>query len=79
MRTWMQIGLLAMFGALAACGPKAKHQCASNTTGHCLMGERCTYDKSRDCQVCICEPLDGNGTNPNRQDSPLDPPPLSEP
>jgi hypothetical protein len=42
------------------------------------MGERCTYDKSRDCQVCICEPLDGDGKNPQRHDDPMDPPPLSQ-
>ena len=43
---------------LAACGPKPKNQCASNTAGHCVSGEQCTFDEKRGCQVCQCAPLD---------------------
>ena len=69
------IGLIGFAVAATACAPKRTNQCASNTTGHCVFGEKCSFDQARGCQVCVCEPPEGDGANPQRQ-GPGDPTPL---
>ena len=62
---WLVVTVVVAVG----CGPKRKNQCPGNTAGHCLLGERCSYDRKRDCQVCVCEDLNGNPQRPEPDDT----------
>ena len=61
----------------AACGPKTTNQCASNTTGKCVNGEVCSFDKAKGCQVCECRPFDQTNTK-NDPDDPNPPVPVHD-
>ena len=67
---------LLLILVLSACGPKRKNQCPGNTTGTCLAGEKCTWDRAHNCQACVCESINGDQTNPRDPSDPTGPPTL---
>jgi hypothetical protein len=72
----MKVLIAIVAVAAMGCGPKRKNQCASNTANNCLLGEQCSFDQAQGCQVCVCEPLDGDGQNPRGDNDPSQPTPL---
>jgi hypothetical protein len=70
----MRAIVAALILAAAACGPKHGNQCPGTSAGKCLFGEKCTFDQSRGCNVCVCEPP-SNDSNPRDPDDPTNPNP----
>ena len=68
---------VALLIAACACGPKNKNQCAGTTAGKCVFGEKCTFDKTRGCNVCVCD-TPSDTANPRDPQDPTNPNPPFE-